>query len=131
VRLADRRRADTKQAAAYRLSASGRDALAHLPAGAKAKRALMLALSQSDCAEELLLASSPRARTILAELGNAGWIERYRPSPQPDGGRFIEKVALNAEQQQVLGEIERAGPAYGCFCCTASPAAARPRSTCA
>ncbi len=104
-----------KQSAAYRLSASGRDALARLPARAKVKRALLLALSQSDCAEELLLAQSPRARTILAELGNAGWIERYRPSPQPGGGRFIEKVALNAEQRQVLGEIERAGSAYGVF----------------
>src|SRR3990172_4080149 len=39
---------ELKQAAAYRLSASGREALAQLPARAKVKRALLLTLSQSD-----------------------------------------------------------------------------------
>jgi len=104
-----------KQAAAYRLSTSGHEALAQLPARAKVKRALLQTLVQSDCAEELLLAQSPSAKTALAELSSAGWIERYLPSAPPGAGRFVEKVALNLEQQQVLEEIERAGPAYGVF----------------
>ncbi|HEY5290850.1 MAG TPA: primosomal protein N', partial [Burkholderiales bacterium] len=104
-----------KQAAAYRLSAGGREALAQLPARAKLKRTLLQTLSQSDCAEELLLAQSPGAKKILAEFASAGWIERYGLSPQPGAGRFVEKVALNAEQQRVLEEIERAGPGYGVF----------------
>ena len=104
-----------KQAVAYRLSASGREALAQLPAGAKVKRALLQTLSQSDCAEELLLAQSPSAKRILAELDGAAWVERYRPPPQPGASRFVEKVALNAEQQRVLREIEGAGPGYGVF----------------
>ena len=104
-----------KQAAAYRISASGREALAQLPARTRLKRALLQTLAQSDCAEALLLAQSPSARKILAELGSAGWIERYLPSAPPGAGRFIEKVALNLEQQQVLEEIERAGPAYAVF----------------
>jgi len=103
------------QAAAYRLSASGREALAQLPARAKVKRALLQALSQSDCAEALLLTQSPGAKKALAELGSAGWIERYRLLPQPGPSRFIEKVALNEEQQRVLDAIERAGPGYGAF----------------
>jgi primosomal protein N' (replication factor Y) len=104
-----------KQAAAYRLSASGREALAQLPVRAKVKRALLQTVSQSDCAEELLLAQSPGAKKILAELGSAGWIECYQPPPQAGGGRFVEKHALNAEQQRVLEDIERAGPGYGVF----------------
>lgn len=101
------------EAAAYRLSASGREALAQLPPRAKVKRALLQHLSQSDCAEELLLAQGPGARKALAEFGSAGWIERFRP--QAPGSRFVEKHALNAGQQQVLDEIERAGPGYGVF----------------
>jgi primosomal protein N' (replication factor Y) (superfamily II helicase) len=104
-----------EQAVAYRLNPGGREALAQLPASAKVKRALLQTLSQSDCAEELLLAQSPGAKKILTELGSAGWIERYQPSPQARAGRFVEKLGLNAEQQQVLGEIERAGPGYGVF----------------
>lgn len=104
-----------RQAAAYRLSASGREALARLSARATLKRALLQMLAQSDCAEELLLAQSPRAKTALGELGSAGWIERHALSLQPGAGRFVEKVALNAEQQRVLAEIERAGPGYGVF----------------
>jgi len=103
------------EAAAYRLSASGREAMAQLPARAKLKRALLQTLAQSDCGEELLLAQSASAKQALAELGSAGWIERYRPSLQPGASHFVEKVALNAEQQGVLGEIERAGPGYGVF----------------
>ena len=56
-----------------------------------------------------------RAQKILAEFGGAGWIERYQPLAQARTGRFVEKLALNAGQQQVLGEIERAGPGYGVF----------------
>jgi len=104
-----------KQAAACRLSASGREALAQWPARLKVKRALLQMLSSSDCAEALLLAQGPSAKKALAELERAGWVERYRLLPQPAAGRFVEKVALNAEQQRVLGEIERAGPAYGVF----------------
>ena len=104
-----------KQAAAYRLSESGREALPQLPVRAKVKRGLLHALSQSDCAEDLLLSHSPRAKKILAELGSAGMIERYQLSPQPSAGRFVEKLALNPEQQRVLERIERAGPGYGVF----------------
>ncbi|TAK67838.1 MAG: primosomal protein N' [Betaproteobacteria bacterium] len=102
-------------AAAYRLSASAREALAQLPVRAKVKRALLQALSRSDCAEALLLAQSPGAKKVLAELGRAGWIERYQPPPQASGGRFVEKHALNAEQRQVLNQIEGASPGYGVF----------------
>ena len=104
-----------KQAVAYRLSAGGREALAQLPARARVKRALLQTLSQSDCAEELLLAQSASAKKTLVELLGAGWIERYQPSPQPGASRFVEKLALNAEQQGVFEEIERAGPGYGVF----------------
>jgi primosomal protein N' (replication factor Y) (superfamily II helicase) len=103
------------QAVAYRLTAGGREALAQLPARAKVKRALLEALSQSDRAEQVLLAQSRSAKKILAELRTAGWIERYQPPPQASAGRFVEKLALNAEQQQVLQQIERAGPGYGVF----------------
>ena len=104
-----------EQAAAYRISASGREALARLPGRAKVKRALLQALMQSECAEETLLAQSPSAKKILAECAGAGWLERFQPSPQPGRGRFVEKVALNQEQQQALAEIERAGPRYNVF----------------
>ena len=70
-----------RQKAAYRLSAGGRVAMTQLPARVKVKRALLLTLSRSDCAEELLLAQSPSAKQALAELCSAGWIERYQPSP--------------------------------------------------
>ncbi|MFH1044946.1 MAG: primosomal protein N' [Pseudomonadota bacterium] len=104
-----------KQPAAYRLSAGGGAALAQLPARAKVKRGLLLALSQSDCAEQVLLRQSQSAKKVLAELASAGWIERYQLSPRADTGRFVENLVLNAEQQQVLQEIERAGPGYGVF----------------
>jgi len=104
-----------KRAVAYRLNAGGREALAQLPARAKVKRALLEALSRSDCAEQALLAQSQSAKEVLAELSAAGWIERYQPPPQAHAGRFVEKLALNAEQQQVLQQIERAGPGYGVF----------------
>ena len=104
-----------EQAVAYRVSDSGREALAQLPVRAKVKRALLQTLSQSDCAEPALLSQSPGAKKVLAELSAAGWIERYQPSPQASDGRFVEKLALNAEQQQVLQQIERAGPGYGVF----------------
>jgi len=104
-----------EQAAAYRISASGPEALARLSGRAKVKRALLQSLMQSECAEETLLAQSPGAKKILAEFVAAGWIERFQPSPQPGRGRFVEKVALNYEQQQALAEIERAGPGYGVF----------------
>jgi len=104
-----------KQASAYRLSAGGREALGQLPSSAKVKRGLLLTLSRSDCAEELLLAQSPRARKILADLCDAGWIERYQPSAAPGTGRFVEKLPLNAEQQQALQQIEAAGPGYAAY----------------
>ena len=104
-----------KQAIAYRISASGREALTQLPARARVKRALLQTLLQSECAEELLLAQSPSAKKALAELASAAWIERYQVSAAPRGGRFVEKFPLNAEQQQVLQQIEGAGPGYGVF----------------
>jgi primosomal protein N' (replication factor Y) (superfamily II helicase) len=103
------------QVVAYRLNAGGREALAQLPARAKVKRALLEALSRCDCAERALLAQSQSAKKALAELSAAGWIERYQPSAQASAGRFVEKLALNAEQQQVLEQIERADPGYGVF----------------
>ena len=102
-------------AAAYRLSTSGREALAQLPARAKVKRALLETLAQSDSAEALLRAQSPSAKDALAELVSAGWIERYRLPPQAGERRFVENVALNEEQQQVLAQIESAGPGYRVF----------------
>ena len=104
-----------KQANAYRLSAGGREALAQLPASAKVKRGLLLTLSRSDCVEELLLAQSPRARKALADLCDAGWIERYQPPAAPGDYRFVEKLPLNAEQQQALQQIEAAGPGYAAY----------------
>jgi len=104
-----------KQAVAYRLNAGGREALAQLPARAKVKRALLEALLRSDCAEQALLAQSQSAKKVLIELSTAGWIECYQPSPPPSSGRFVERIALNAEQQQALQQIERAGPGYGVF----------------
>ena len=104
-----------KQAAAYRLSASGREALAQLSVRAKVKRALLHALSQCDSSEELLLAQSPGAKKALDEFVGAGWVERYVLSPQPGASRFVEKLALNPEQQRALDEIERAGRRYGAF----------------
>ena len=97
-----------KQAAAYRLSESGREALRQLSLRAKAKRALLQTLSRSDCAEDLLR-QSQSARKALTELSAMGWVERYRPSAQPVAGRFVEGPALNAEQQHALQQIEREG----------------------
>jgi primosomal protein N' (replication factor Y) len=106
---------EIRAAAAYRLSASGRAALAQLPARAKVKRALLETLAQSDSAEALLRSQCPSAKNALAELVSAGWIERYRLPPQAGERRFIENVALNEEQQQVLAQIEGAGPGYRVF----------------
>ncbi|MFH1605421.1 MAG: primosomal protein N', partial [Pseudomonadota bacterium] len=103
-----------KQAAIYRLSESGREALGQLSLRARAKRALLQTLSQSDCAEDLLR-QSPSARKALAELSGMGWVEPYQPSPQPVAGRFVEGPALNAEQQYALQQIEKAGTGYGVF----------------
>ena len=104
-----------EQAAAFRLTADGREALAQMPVRLRVKRALLGALSRSDCAEQALLAQSQGAKKALVELSRAGWIERYQPSAQASAGRFVEKLALNAEQQQVLQQIEHAGPGYGVF----------------
>jgi primosomal protein N' (replication factor Y) len=104
-----------KQAIAYRISASGREALAQLPVRARVKGTLLQTLLQSECAEELLLAQSPSAKKALAELGSSGWIERYQASAAPGSGRFVEKFPLNAEQRQVLQQIAGAGPGYGVF----------------
>ncbi|MBE0625963.1 MAG: primosomal protein N' [Burkholderiales bacterium] len=103
------------QTGAYRLSAGGRVALTQLPARVKVKRALLQALAQSDCTEQLLLALSPGAKKALAELLVAGWIEPVRTPANPGSGRFVERLALNGEQQQVLRQIETAGPGYGVF----------------
>jgi len=102
-----------KQAFVWRMASAGRQALARLPARTKLKRALLQALSQSDCAEAQLLARSPGAKKVLAEMVGDGWIERYVPSAQPVCGRFVETLALNAEQQQALRQIEAGGPGYG------------------
>ena len=104
-----------KHETAYRLTASGCATMAQLPVRAKVKHALLLTLSRSDCAEQVLLAQSKGARTALDELSRAGWIERYPLSPETGSGRFIEKVALNAAQQQALAQIEGAAPGFGVF----------------
>jgi len=104
-----------RQTGAYRLSASGREALARLPSRAKVKRALLQALMQSDCTEQILLALSPSAKKNLAELVVAGWIEPVRTPANPGSGRFVEKLALNGEQQRALQQIEAAGSGYGVF----------------
>jgi primosomal protein N' (replication factor Y) (superfamily II helicase) len=104
-----------KQAAAYSISASGREALAQLPARAKVKRTLLETLMQTDCAEGLLLAQSPSAKKALAELVDAQLIERFQAPAQPLRVRFVEKIPLNAEQQQALQQIEESGPGYRAF----------------
>jgi primosomal protein N' (replication factor Y) len=104
-----------KHAGVFRISVSGREALAQLPARLKVKRALLLSLMQSDCAEQRLLAQSPSAKKALAELEHAGWIERVQASARPAAGRFVEKIALSSEQQRALQKIEDAGPGYGVF----------------
>jgi len=104
-----------KQALAYRISERGREAMAQLPARTKVKRALLQALSLSDCTEQVLLVQSPSAKNALAELRGAGWIEHYPLPAQPTSGRFVEKLALNDEQRQVLQQIEGAGAGYGVF----------------
>jgi len=104
-----------KQAAAYRLSALGHESLAQSPARKGIKRALLQALAQSDCAEELLLAQSPSAKAVLAKLRSSGWIERYPLAPTPSTRRFVDSLDLNAEQRHALEAIERAGPGYGVF----------------
>jgi len=104
-----------KQEFAYRLTASGRAAMAQLPPRSKVKHALLLSLSRAECAEQLLLAQSTSAKTALAELCSAGWIERYQLSPEAGAPRSIEAPALNAEQRQVLDRIERAAPGYAVY----------------
>ncbi|MCX7140186.1 MAG: primosomal protein N' [Proteobacteria bacterium] len=101
-----------KQETAYRISAGGREAMALMPARSKVKRALLLALSESDCAEAVLLARSTSARKAIAEFLDAGWIERYDLTPAAGTHRFIDKPALNPEQQQVLEQIELSGSGY-------------------
>ena len=98
---------------AWRLSPGGREALAQLPARARAKRAMLLTLLQSDCAEELLLAQSRGAKRTLAELRDAGWVERYPLAQQTHSSRFVDDVVLNGEQQRALEQIPRAG--FGVF----------------
>jgi primosomal protein N' (replication factor Y) len=104
-----------KQAIAYRIRSSGREALAQLPTRKTVKRELLQTLLQSDRMEQALLAQNPRARKTLAELSGAGWIERYQATAAPLAVRFVEKFPLNAEQQQVLRQIEGAGSSYGVF----------------
>jgi len=104
-----------EQAIAYRISTSGREALAQLPARSKLKRALLRALSQSDCTEEVLRAQSPSAKKALNELFAAGWIERYQATAAPLAAHFVEKLPLNAEQQQALQEIQTSGPGFGVY----------------
>ena len=104
-----------KQTGAYRISGSGREALAQLPARARVKRALLEALAIADRAEALLCALSPSAKKNLAQLEHAGWIERVQASLRPEPGRFLEKIELNDEQRQVLQQIEGAGKGYGVF----------------
>jgi primosomal protein N' (replication factor Y) (superfamily II helicase) len=100
---------------AYRISRSGREALVQLPARSKLKRALLHALSQSDCTEEALRAQSASAKGALDQLLAAGWIERFRPAVPSDAGRFLEKFPLNSEQHQALQQIQTAGPRFGVF----------------
>ena len=100
---------------AYRLRESGREALAGLPARATVQRTLLQCLLQSDCTHETLLARAPGAKKALTRLVSAGWIECYRPAAAQGVGRFVETHPLNAEQQQVLGQIESAGPGFGIF----------------
>ena len=104
-----------RQAMAYRITEHGREALAQLPARTKVKRALLQALSLSECTEQVLLAQSQSAKKALAELRSAEWIAHYPLPAQPTSGRFVEKPTLNSEQQQVLQQIEVAGPGYGVF----------------
>ena len=103
------------QAVCYRLSPGGREALGQLPTRARVKRLLLQTLEQSDCAEGLLLAQSPSAKKALADMGKAGWVERVPAPAHPGAGRFIEKLALNGEQQQALQQIMDAGEGYGVF----------------
>jgi primosomal protein N' (replication factor Y) len=102
-----------EQAHFCRINSAGREALAQLPARIKLKRALLQALSQSDCAEAQLLAQSAGAKKALAEMSGDGWVERYVPAAQAVCGRFVDKLALNAEQQHVLRQIEDGGQGYG------------------
>jgi primosomal protein N' (replication factor Y) len=104
-----------EQAAAYRLTSGGREALAQVPKRARLKRSVLEALSRSNIAEHALLARSQSAKSVLAELRTARWIERYYPAGQASACRFIEKLALTAEQQEALQQIECAGPGYGAF----------------
>jgi primosomal protein N' (replication factor Y) len=99
----------------YRIGAAGRAGLEQLPARLKIKRALLQALLQSDCSEQALLAHSPAAKKALRELCSAGWIENVAAPERPAARRFAEKFPLNAEQQEVLRQIEGAGAGYGVF----------------
>jgi len=104
-----------EDAAFCRLSASGRGALARLPARAAVQRALLQRLLQGDCAETGLLERNPGARKALARLCDAGWIERYRLSTPLRYGHFVERLPLNTGQQQVLRQIAAAGTGYQVF----------------
>ncbi len=104
-----------KQAAAYRINSAGRSALTLLPARTRLKRALLQALLQSDCSETQLQAQSPGAKKALAEMAGDGWIERHVPPAQFAAGRFVEKLALNTEQQQALQQIHDGAPGYAVF----------------
>ncbi|MDO8312717.1 MAG: hypothetical protein Q7T25_12335, partial [Sideroxyarcus sp.] len=104
-----------KQEFAYRINAVGREVMAQLPPRSKVKHALLLALSESDRAETALLAQSKSAGRALADLLGAGWIERYVFEPAAGAVRFVDRPALNAEQQLVLEQIGLAGAGYAAY----------------
>jgi primosomal protein N' (replication factor Y) len=113
-----------KQAAAYRLSASGREALAQWPA--KLKRALL----QNPGAVRLCRGVSAGAepeRETLAEPGSADGSSAIR---RRRGRPFRRKVRSMPSSSRSWRKSSARVPVTACFCCTASPAAARPRSTC-
>ncbi|MDO8414139.1 MAG: primosomal protein N' [Gallionellaceae bacterium] len=114
ARLRSKQPVTLKQAARYRLSASGRSLDLNLfPKRKVVQHRLLAALQQGVLTAAQVRAISPSAASALKALLQAGWIEPCEVSAAPSTYAFNSPHTLTAEQQQAVAAVQRAS-AYSC-----------------
>ncbi len=115
---------------AWRLSEAGRAALTAPPRLGRRQQQLIELIGDGDATMEAI--SRAGLRDALQALAARGWLESLeRPEPAPRAGPG--SAGARADRRPVGGlrcDRRRPRPIRAHSCCTASPAAARPRSTC-